>query len=232
MFSSIRRIVDGSDTRGARAFDLVIQALIVVSLVSFCIETLPDLSQNARRWLFAIEVATVAVFSAEYALRLTVAEKKLRFIFSFYGLIDLAAILPFYLSTGIDLRSIRVVRMLRLFRIFKLLRYGKAIERFKAAFLDIKEELVVFLIVAVLAIFVASVGIYYFESEAQPKQFGSVFHCMWWAVVTLTTVGYGDVYPITVGGKIFTGAILITGLGVIAVPSGLFAAALTRNDRK
>lgn len=232
MFSSIRRIVDGSDTRGARAFDLVIQALIVVSLVSFCIETLPDLSQNARRWLFAIEVATVAVFSAEYALRLTVAEKKLRFIFSFYGLIDLAAILPFYLSTGIDLRSIRVVRMLRLFRIFKLLRYGKAIERFKAAFLDIKEELVVFLIVAVLAIFIASVGIYYFESEAQPKQFGSVFHCMWWAVVTLTTVGYGDVYPITVGGKIFTGAILITGLGVIAVPSGLFAAALTRNDRK
>jgi voltage-gated potassium channel len=214
-----------------RTFNLAIQALILVSLVCFCIETLPNLSAEARYWLFVLEVFAVSVFTIEYALRILVADNRLKFISSFYGLVDLIAILPFYVALGIDLRTIRVLRIFRVFRILKFLRYTKAIDRFKLAFHEIKEELVLFVIAAMLVVFLASVGIYYFEGETQPDTFGSIFHCMWWAVVTLTTVGYGDALPITVGGRIFTGMILIVGIGIIAIPTGLFTAALSV-DRK
>jgi voltage-gated potassium channel len=107
------------------------------------------------------------------------------------------------------------------------LRYSKAISRLGSAFIEVKSELIIFLILTLFLIFLSSVGIYYFENPAQPEQFTSVFHCIWWAVATLTTVGYGDVYPITVGGKIFTFLILMIGLGIVALPAGLFASALT-----
>ncbi len=215
-----------------KTFNLVIQALILVSLISFCVETLPELSDRTRYWLHVVEVVTVSIFTIEYGLRILVADNRLRFITSFYGLIDLIAILPFYVAIGIDLRTVRVLRIFRVFRIFKFLRYTKAIERFKDAFRQLREELVLFVIAAVLMVFLSSVGIYYFEGEAQPKTFGSVFHCMWWAVVTLTTVGYGDVYPITVGGRLFTSFVLLVGIGIIAVPTGLFASALTKTRKK
>jgi voltage-gated potassium channel len=228
---NLKTVIEDTDTTAGKAFNLSIQFLIIFSLVCFSIETLPGLSAAFRTALYIAEAVTVVIFTVEYALRLYVADSKLRFVFSFYGLVDLFAILPFYLSTSIDLRSIRVFRMLRLFRIFKLLRYGKAVERFRNAFIDIKEELVVFLTATVLVIYVSSVGIYYFESNRQPDEFGSVFHCMWWAIVTLTTVGYGYTYPVTLGGRMFTGIVLFMGLGLIAVPSGLFASALAKADR-
>jgi voltage-gated potassium channel len=225
---SLKKIVEENDTKAGRNFDLVIQALIVVSLVSFSIETLPDLSASAQSVLGLIELTTVTAFTIEYLLRLVVADKKLKFVFSFFGLIDLLAIIPFYISTGIDLRSIRIFRLFRLFRIFKVLRYSKAILRFDLAFKSIKEELILFLIAVFLLIFVASIGIYYCENTAQPEHFGSFFHSLWWSIVTLTTVGYGDVYPITAAGKVFASFVMFVGVGVVAVPSGLMASSLTK----
>lgn len=137
------------------------------------------------------------------------------------------AILPFYISTGIDLRSIRVFRFFRLARSFKLFRYNKAIQRFSTAFIMIKEELILFLFATAFLLYFSAVGIYYFENPAQPEQFQSIFDSLWWAVATLTTVGYGDVYPVTVGGKIFTFFVLLIGLGIVAVPAGLVSSALT-----
>jgi len=224
----LRIVVEENQTPQGRWFDLSIQALIVLSLISFSIETLPDLNAGFRNFLQFFEIITVIIFTIEYLLRLFVAKNKRKFVFSFYGIIDLLAILPFYLSFKIDLRSIRILRLFRLFRIFKIIRYSKAIRRFARAFLSIKEELVLFLILSSFLLFLSAVGIYYFENPAQPEVFQSVFHSMWWAVATLTTVGYGDIYPITVGGKIFTGFMLFIGLGVIAVPTGLIASALTK----
>ncbi|HKJ78282.1 MAG TPA: ion transporter [Prolixibacteraceae bacterium] len=224
----LRIVVEENQTPQGRWFDLSIQALIVLSLISFSIETLPDLNAGFRNFLQFFEIITVIIFTIEYLLRLFVAKNKRQFVFSFYGIIDLLAILPFYLSFKIDLRSIRILRLFRLFRIFKIIRYSKAIRRFARAFLSIKEELVLFLILSSFLLFLSAVGIYYFENPAQPEVFQSVFHSMWWAVATLTTVGYGDIYPITVGGKIFTGFMLFIGLGVIAVPTGLIASALTK----
>ena len=101
-------------------------------------------------------------------------------------------------------------------------------QRYHRAFLIAKEELVLFGATALITLYLASVGVHYFESKAQPEAFGSVFHSLWWAIVTLTTVGYGDVYPITLGGRIFTFFVLIIGLGIVAVPTGLFASALSK----
>jgi len=145
--------------------------------------------------------------------------------------IDLAAILPFYLSLGVtDLRVIRILRLLRLLRMAKLRRFALAWCQLRDAFLEVKDELIVHVVLTLGLIFLASVGIYYCEHDVQPEAFRSVFHAMWWVIITLTTVGYGDVYPVTVLGRIFTGIILILGLSVISVPSGLLASALMRQS--
>jgi len=225
---ALKAIIEENDTPVGRIFDLGIQALIVVSVVSFAIETLPDLPAGTKRALSYTEIVCVGVFTVEYLFRILVADRKLSFIFSFFGLIDLTAILPFYLSTGLDLRSIRALRLLRLFRALKLVRYSRAIQRFHRAFLIAREEVVLFLCVTLILLYFAAVGIYYFENPAQPEAFASVFHSLWWAVATLTTVGYGDVYPVTPGGKIFTFCVLMLGLGIVAVPAGLVASALAK----
>ena len=225
---NLREVVEDNNTPAGRMFDFSIQLLITLSVLAFTISTLPNLSPGFRRTLVVFEVVTVLIFTVEYVLRIVVARDKRGFIFSFYGLVDLLSILPFYLAVGFDLRFLRVLRLMRLFRTFKLFRYTRALETLRIAFVEIKNELVVFLCACALLLYLASVGIYLFEHDAQPEAFASVFHSMWWAVATLTTVGYGDVYPVTAGGRIFTTIILFLGLGVIAVPAGLLASALSK----
>jgi voltage-gated potassium channel len=134
----LKKIVERNDSGWGRVFDLCIQALIVLSLIAFAVETLPDLSGGTKRVLHLFEVVCVSIFTLEYGLRWFVATPRWKFITSFFGIIDLIAILPFYLSLGIDIRSIRAFRLLRLFRAFKLARYSAAIQRFHRAFLIAK----------------------------------------------------------------------------------------------
>jgi voltage-gated potassium channel len=227
----LKTLVEGHETPAGKAFDLVVQVLIIFSLFTFSMETLPDLSSKTISLLNWAEIIIVALFTIEYGLRVYVAEKKSAYIFSFYGMVDFFAILPFYLALGLDMRTLRALRLLRLFRLFKLARYNKAIDRFVRAFSIAREEIIIFAIVTVILLYFAATGIYYFEHEAQPEVFASIFHSMWWAVTTLTTVGYGDMYPITTGGRIFTFIILIIGLGIVAIPAGLLAAALNKVRR-
>lgn len=225
---SIEQLVNDPSTPQGRAFALTVQFLILVSLVSFTLDTLPNIGPTVKSALSIIEYITVAIFTLEYLLRIYVASSKPKFIFSFYGMVDLLAILPFYISSGVDLRAVRVFRFLRLLRILKLARYNAAIRRFHRAFVIVREELALLGVVALIILYLSAVGIYYFESDAQMDQFQSVLHSLWWAVTTLTTVGYGDMYPVTAGGKLFTFFVLIVGLGVVAVPTGLIASALTQ----
>ena len=224
----INNVVNSTDHVSGRIFVAVVQLLILVSLITFSIDTLPGLSDKTHEVLRIIEVVTVVIFTLEYVLRLAVAERKRAFVFSFFGLVDLIAILPFYLSTGLDLRAVRVFRFLRLVRLLKLFKYNQALGRFRRAFSIAKEELALFGFVTAMMLYLSAVGIYYFENAAQPEQFKSVFHSLWWAVTTLTTVGYGDVYPVTTGGRVFTCFVLLIGLGIIAVPTGLLASALSQ----
>ncbi|MDA7712093.1 ion transporter [Flavobacteriaceae bacterium] len=209
-----------------------IQGLIVISIINFTIQTLPNLSASTIQILDFIELVSVLVFSLEYLLRILFSPRPIRFIFSFFGLIDLIAILPFYLSFGADLRSLRAVRLFRLLRLLKFLRYGDTLQNLKDAFKNVKKELILFSFATLLLIYFSSVGIYYFENEAQPEAFSSIFSAMWWSVATLTTVGYGDIYPITAGGKIFSTFVVFIGLGLVAIPTGLVASSLTQALKK
>ena len=224
---SLKRIIEENDSPAGKIFDLFIQILILISLLAFSLETLPGLSDSERRYLLTFEKISVALFSLEYLLRVIVAERKFKFIFSFFGIIDLLAILPFYISLGVDLRSIRALRFLRLFRILKMARYSNAIRRFHRAFIIAREELVLFFMISIISFYLAGVGIYHFEHSAQPEAFSSVPHSLWWAITTLTTVGYGDMTPITPEGKFFTFIILMIGLGIVSIPSGIMATALS-----
>lgn len=225
-------IVQRSDNLAGRSFDLIILFLIIYSIITLSIETLPDLSKSTFEFLKISETVVTLLFTGEYLLRIITADNKRGYIFSFYGFIDLIAILPFYLSLGIDLRAIRAFRLFRIFRLFKLTRYSMAIQRFGKALVLAREEAILFLLATIILLYLSAVGIYYFENQAQPGHFKSIPHCLWWAVTTLTTVGYGDVYPITTGGKIFTFGVLMIGLGIVAVPAGLLATALATVRRE
>lgn len=229
----IKSIIEINDNRKSRYFAFFIQALILLSIVTFSIETIPNLKPQTKTILQSIELFSVIIFSLEYLLRIYVADSKPKFIFSFFGIIDFLAILPFYLSFGVDLRSLRALRFLRLFRILKLVRYNRAMNHFTRAIKSAKEEIFLFIFITLILIYFSAVGIYYFENQAQPEHFSSIFDSLWWAIITLTTVGYGDVYPITVGGKVFTFIILMIGLGIVAIPTGIISSALTKSvDKK
>lgn len=228
MKQKLKSIIEDNTTKEGKYFDYFIQILILLSLVCFSIETFPDNSKNTKEILHLTELISVVIFSIEYVLRIYVADNKVKYILSFYGIIDLIAILPFYLRFVVDLRALRAFRIFRVFRALKLIRYNKAIHRFHIAAGIVKEEMILFFIVSAILIFLSAAGIYYFENEAQPNSFKSIFHSLWWAVVTLTTVGYGDVFPITVGGKIFTFFVLMVGIGIVTIPAGLVATALTK----
>jgi voltage-gated potassium channel len=223
----VHAVVIRSDTKNGRVFDIFIQTLIVLSLIGGAVESLPNLSPGFSSFLKVEESVIMMIFAAEYLLRVYASVERKKFIFSFFGMVDLVAILPFFLSTGLDLRSIRTLRLFRVIRVLKLARYGKVVDRFKIAFGLAREELLLFLLISAVFLYVASVGIYYCERDAQPDVFISIPHAMWWAVATLTTVGYGDIYPITPIGKLFTGFIVFIGVGLVAIPSGIVATALS-----
>lgn len=225
--AALRQIVETTETTSARVFDGLIQVLILVSLCAYALETLPNLTPAAIQALKFIEAVCIAVFTAEYVMRVWVAKQRTRYVLSFYGLVDLAAIAPFYLATSLDLRSLRAVRLFRIFGILKLVRFNDALKRIDVAFHLAKAELALFLSASMVVIYLAGVGIYHFENVAQPDLFSSIPDSLWWAVVTLTTVGYGDMYPITTGGRFFTTVILFVGLGLVAVPAGIVSSALS-----
>jgi len=235
--STLRRIVEGTDTRTGRLFDWLVMALIVYSIVTLTIETLPDLSHAPRRFLWYSEVVVTLAFTLEFLLRVWVAERKSDYVISFNGVIDLLAVLPFYLSlafsaAGVDLRAVRAFRLLRLLRLFKLARYNRALGRLGRAFWIAREEMVLYLFLTLILLYLSAVGIYYFENPAQPETFKSIGHSLWWALITLTTVGYGDIYPITLGGRVFTFFVLMSGLGIVAIPAGLIASAMSQVRRE
>lgn len=206
----------------------IIQLLILASAIVFVLESDREvwgLTEYATHFM-VLDWVFFVLFSAEYILRVYIEPRKRDFIFSFYGIIDLLAILPsLFLLPGF--RVLRILRFLRVFRIFKATRFILAVDRLADALHGIKQELLALVILSLMLVYLAACGIHYFERDVQPEKFGSIIDSMWWAVVTLTTVGYGDVYPETGGGRIFTALVTLVGVGLIAIPSGLLASALT-----
>ena len=185
------------------------------------------------------ERTSIFIFSFEYLYRVFIAFKddKLKgvskYVFSVFGIIDLISILPFYLNTFIkvDGRFLRILRLFRLTRIFKLGRDSSSLKLFTKALSSVKNELRFTLFLSALMILFSASAIYYLENEAQPEKFSSISESIWWATVSLATVGYGDVYPVTIGGKIFASLISLIGIGVVAIPTGIISASFVEEIR-
>lgn len=219
----------------SKIFDVFIMTLISLNVIAVILETVEGLSSQYILYFKIFEVFSVVVFTIEYYLRLwsCTADKRferpvmgrIRFAWTPLALVDLMAILPFYLPMifPIDLRFIRAVRLFRLFRLFKLGRYSNSLKTLGNVFKAKKEELIITIFaVSILLVFTSSL-IYFVEREAQPQAFSSIPSAMWWGVATLTTVGYGDIYPITPIGKFFGAIIAILGIGMFALPAGILA---------
>ena len=229
---NLHDMVQRSDTASGRWFDRSVLLLIVASAISMSLSTVAGLSPTWSAVLAATRHLIVALFTIEYALRIVTAESRWRYLVSFYGIVDLVALLTFYVNLVwagmMDFRALRVLHLLRLFRTFGSARYTTATARIGSALKYARDEATVFLFATLVLLYIAAMGIHHFESQAQPEKFHSVFDSLWWAVVTLTTVGYGDAYPITLGGRIWTFVVLFLGMGIVAVPAGLMATGLAR----
>lgn len=223
----------GPGDRASRIFDIVIVVLIVLNVAAVVANSFTGLPEPLVHGLWIFEIGSVALFSVEYVLRVWTADllypgskmPRFRHVLSFMALIDLFSILPFYLPLliPVDLRFMRMLRLMRLFRIFKLHRYNSALEVFGKVLHDEKEKLLTTLLFTTVLLIFSSSVMYYVENEAQPDKFPNIIASVWWAVATLTTVGYGDVYPVTVLGKLLSGLIAILGIGLVALPAGIIS---------
>ena len=224
--SDVIQVLDGTHPERSDIFAWIMNGLIILSAIAIALETEPGLPSGWYLWLFGFEVTLLAIFATEYMVRIWASERRLRYIFSFWGIIDLLSFMPAVLLLTPEWQVVRALRLIRLVRLLKLFRSLHALDRLVAAFKEVREELILFVIIAGLMLYVSAVGIYIFEHEAQPEAFSSIPMSLWWAVATFTTVGYGDMYPITPGGRLFTSAILFIGLGIVAVPAAIVTTAL------
>ena len=225
----------------SRLFNGFIMVLIILNLIAIILESVEDIYTLYQSFFVGFEIFSVAVFSIEYLLRLWVCceEKayqdpvrgRLRYMVSFMAMVDLLAILPFYLSMfmGIDTRFLRVLRLLR---VFKLTRHFQSLEILMQVIRTEGPVLASALFVLFVLAVLAAGGIYAVEHDIQPDAFGSIPASMWWAIVTLTTVGYGDVIPVSGMGRVFAAVITMLGVGMAALPAGIIASGFMREMQK
>jgi len=220
--------------RASRLFDRFLIVLITLNIAAVVLETVPSLHDRFGHEFLAFEVVSVIIFTIEYAVRIWVAPEhpslkrhgplmsRVRYALSFGALIDLVAFLPFYLAIffGADLR---VLRVLRLLRFLKLMRYSSALMTLQRVFYDERRALLASLLIMFGLLIISSTAIYHAERHAQPEAFGSIPAAMWWSLATLTTVGYGDIVPVTLYGKLIGGVVMLFGLGMFALPLGIIA---------
>lgn len=228
----------------SRAVDAFLILMISVSVITIILESIDGLYLRYKATFFWLEVFTIGVFTIEYVFRFWCsvesaacraakkrdAKVRIQQMFTAAALIDLIAILPFYLTIGglagnADLRFLRAIRLLR---VLKLTRYSAALDTLTQACKENAKAFAAAFFILIVVMLIAATGMYFFEREAQPVAFASIPASMWWAFSTLTTVGYGDVTPITVGGKVFGALITVVGVGMVALPTGILASAYSQ----
>jgi len=218
-------IIFGTDTRAGRTFDIVLLWMIILSVSIVVLESVTSLRQSFHSIFMSAEWIFTLLFTLEYALRIYSSPRPLKYMTSFYGIVDLLAILPTYLGLFFDqytfLLTIRALRLLRLFRVFKLARYLKEAAILIRALQQSKHKIVVFFGAVLTLVLILGSLLYLVEGEE--NGFTSIPQSVYWAIVTITTVGYGDIAPATVLGKILASIAMLTGYSIIAVPTGIIS---------
>jgi voltage-gated potassium channel len=225
------------DERGGiieRVFEIVLIATIILNILAIVLDSIPSVHLKYAAFFNGFEIYSLIFFSVEYVARVySIVEHprfrhpvngRLKYVKSPIAIIDLLAIMPFYLQfISVDLRFLRIFRLMALFRMFKIARYLHALKIFRAVLNDRREQLVLSFLFILFILVVISFIMFYVENEAQPEKFGSIPDTMWWGIATLTTVGYGDVVPVTSLGKFLGGIFAIAGVGLLALPAGILS---------
>jgi voltage-gated potassium channel len=217
-------------------FDYFIIILIILNVIALAVETVRGLPEQLIASLRIFEFVLVIIFSVEYAMRIYISDithpsknrisSALKFIFSPYGLIDLLAILPFFITllVKVDLRYLRILRLMRVLRILKISRYSSSLKLIRDVLMEKSSEIGMTFLIAFILLIISGFVMFSIENKVQPDVFPDVFASLWWAVITLTTVGYGDIYPVTALGKVINGFVAVLGIGLITLPAGIISA--------
>lgn len=229
--------------RAAHLFNFFMVALILANVAAVVLESVPEIEASHYAVLATFDFFSVLIFTVEYALRIWIAPEhpayfslsparaRLRYALSFHALVDLLAILPFYLGAIVPL-DLRFLRILRVLRLLKLTRYSPAFEALARVVYNQRRPLIATVVIAGMLLIFASSVIHLLEHEAQPQHFSSIPKSMWWTIVTMTTTGYGDVIPITPLGRVFSGLLMLSGMGLLALPTGILATGFVQEIRK
>lgn len=236
MFSKekIHEIIFEADTKAGKRFDIWLIVFILLSVIGVMLSSVSTIGDKYGHIILVFEWLFTVLFTIEYALRIYSVQKSSKYIFSFMGIVDLLAIIPTYLvfiyaPIG-ALVDIRILRLLRIFRVFKLSPYLRGAYTMQIALRSSRPKIIVFLLSVVLL--VVLLGTLMYVVEGQQNGFDNIPESIYWSVVTLTTVGYGDVVPVTVFGKLIASIIMVMGYGIIAVPTGIVSADMARHSSK
>ena len=236
---------NGAYRKAGHYIDIFLISLIMINVIAIVLESVASLAQQYKHEFLLLELVSVSIFAIEYLLRLWSCveraqyktldcgnfQRRLKYLLSPLALIDLVAILPSLLMMFITF-DLRFLRVLRLLRVFKLTRYSRAMQLLLQSFRDESSSLLAAFFIMSVVLILASCGIYLIEHDIQPDKFGSIPAAMWWAMATLTTVGYGDVVPVTPLGRFFGGMITLVSMGMVAIPTGLLASSFSEQLRK
>jgi len=222
-------------SRSSRIFDSLIMLVILMSVVEIVLESFSEFETNYHLFFIDFELFAIIIFSVEYLLRIYVADitypgtggfrSRLKFMTSTYGVIDLLAILPAFvpLFFALDFRFLRLLRLIRLITIFKLNRYTASLRLIGQVIKERLPELGISLVIIMVITLITAILMHFAENEAQPDKFPNVIASLWWSIITLTTVGYGDIYPVTNLGKLIAGTTSILSIGFLALPAGIIS---------
>ncbi len=233
----LHRIIFEADTKAGKAFDVGLIIAICLSVVVVILSTLPEATKEPYRTVFlTIEWIFTGLFTIEYVLRLLVVRRPRKYATSFFGIIDLLSILPAFIGIlvpgGEHLLVVRTLRLLRIFRVFKLARYLSEATALRHAVYVSRHKIAVFITTVMIVVLISSALMHVVESNAGNEAFESMPTAIYWAIITMTTVGYGDIIPITAIGKATTAALVLVGYSLIIIPTGILSAEIAGGSGK